>query len=99
LAVSYKKYNFVVINIIENPKTKIQMKKLLFLVATSLFATAAMAQNADSVSFVTAKRHELTLPKGASGYTVERVNIFNSVQTISVIKYSPKRLKTEIVQP
>ena len=75
------------------------MKKLLLLLVLSLFASATMAQNGDSVRLVTAKRHELNLPKGASGYTVERVNLFNSVQTISVIKYSPKRLQTSIVQP
>ena len=75
------------------------MKKLLLLLVLSLFTSATMAQNGDSVRLVTAKRHELNLPKGASGYTVERVNIFNSVQTISVIKYSPKRLQTSIVQP
>ena len=75
------------------------MKKLLLLLVLSLFTSATMAQNGDSVRLVTAKRHELNLPKGASGYTVERVNLFNSVQTISVIKYSPKRLQTSIVQP
>lgn len=75
------------------------MKKLLLLLVISLFTSATMAQNGDSVRLVTAKRHELNLPKGASGYTVERVNLFNSVQTISVIKYSPKRLQTSIVQP
>ena len=75
------------------------MKKLLLLLVLSLFTSATMAQNSDSVRLVTAKRHELNLPKGASGYTVERVNLFNSVQTISVIKYSPKRLQTSIVQP
>ena len=75
------------------------MKKLLLLLVFSLFTSATMAQNGDSVRLVTAKRHELNLPKGASGYTVERVNLFNSVQTISVIKYSPKRLQTSIVQP
>lgn len=33
------------------------------------------------------------------GYVVERVNIFNSTQTISVIRYSPKMYSTSIVQP
>lgn len=50
-------------------------------------------------NFVTAQRYELHLPKGATGYTAKRVNLFNSVQTISVIKYSPKRFRTTIVQP
>lgn len=95
MAVSHKKDNFVEIN----QKLRTEMKKLLLLAAASLLAVSAMAQNADSVRFVTAKRHTLNLPKGAEGYTVERVNLFNSAQTISVIKYSPKRLQTSIVLP
>lgn len=75
------------------------MKKLLFLTLTSLFTLSVMAQNGDAERLATAQRHELKLPKRAEGYTVERVNLFDSPQTISVIKYSPKRFKTTIVQP
>jgi exopolysaccharide biosynthesis protein len=75
------------------------MKKVL-LFAVLLCATISVAaQNADSVRFATAQRKHLALPKGAEGYTIERINLFNSVQTISVIKYSPKRFRTAIVQP
>ena len=75
------------------------MKRTFLLVATLIFALSAIAQSDDAVRFTTAQRETLTLPKGAEGYRVERVNIFGSTQTISVIKYSPKRLKTEIILP
>ncbi len=75
------------------------MKKF-FLFATLLcISLSVVAQNADSMRLVTAQRHELLLPKGAVGYTAKRVNLFNSAQTISVIKYAPRRFHTTIVQP
>lgn len=75
------------------------MKKSLLFVIASLFLFSATAQNTDSVKLVTSPRHELKLPKGATGYTIVRADVLNSKQTISVICYSPKRFKTEIVQP
>jgi exopolysaccharide biosynthesis protein len=75
------------------------MKKLLFFAAASLFAFAAMAQSTDAERFASAPRKNLSLPKGASGYTVERVNLFDSKQTISVICYSPKHFTSTIVLP
>lgn len=75
------------------------MKKVFLLVATALFAISVAAQNSDQANLAKAPRIELKLPKGAKGYRVERVDLFNSKQTISVIYYSPKRLKTEIIQP
>ena len=75
------------------------MKKLLF-IATSLFLTLSVAaQNSDAERFAAAPRKNLNLPKGASGYTIERVNLFDSPQTISVICYSPKRYTTSIILP
>lgn len=75
------------------------MKKTLFLLIAVVATLSVVAQNSDSMTLVNATRERLSLPKGAEGYTIARVNIFNSVQTVSVIKYSPKRLKTVIVQP
>ena len=77
------------------------MKKILLSLVLVALCSAGVcsAQNADSVAFVTAPRRTLTLPKGASGYRIERVNLFESAQTISVITYSPKRLSTSIVLP
>ncbi len=75
------------------------MKRNLLLIVASLLLFSATAQTSDSVKLVTATRHELKLPKGAQGYTILRANILNSYQTISVIRYSPKRFKTTIVQP
>ena len=69
------------------------------LVAALVIGGAAIAQNADSVRFVTAPRINFKLPKGIEGYTVEAVPIFNSYQTISVIRYSPKRYATILSQP
>ena len=75
------------------------MKRSFLLIATLFFTLSAIAQSDDAVRFTTAPRETLSLPKGAMGYRVERVNIFGSTQTASVIKYSPKRLKTEIILP
>ena len=60
---------------------------------------SAVAENSDSLRLVTAVREVVALPKGAEGYTVKRVNLFSSCQTISVICYSPRRFSTEIVLP
>ena len=75
------------------------MKKALFFAAALAISLSAAAQNADSVTFANAPRKNLDLPKGASGYTVERVNIFDSAQTISVITYSPKKFSSAIILP
>ena len=75
------------------------MKRLLLSMVALLFLFSATAQNSDSVKLLTATRHELKLPKGATGYSIVRANLFDSDQTISVIRYSPKRFKTTIVQP
>ena len=77
------------------------MKKifLTLVLATLCSAGLCWAQTTDAERFANAPRKELNLPKGASGYTVERIELFNSMQTISVIRYSPKRLTTSIVLP
>lgn len=75
------------------------MKRVFLLFAVAAMALSATAQNADSLTLLTAERYELKLPKGASGYTLKAVDIFSSPQTISVIKYSPKRFRTSIVLP
>ena len=75
------------------------MKKLLFFATTLLFSLSVAAQNSDAETFAAAPRKALNLPKGASGYTIERVTLFDSPQTISVICYSPKRFTTSIVLP
>ena len=75
------------------------MKRALLVAALFVSAFSISAKNADSLTLVKAPRVELKLPKGATGFRVERVNIFNSNQTISVIRYSPKRLASTVVQP
>ena len=75
------------------------MKRIFLLAVASLLVFSVVAQNADQATLANAPRIELKLPKGAKGFRVERVNLFNSKQTISVICYSPKRFKTEIIQP
>ena len=95
--VSHKKDNFV-FEIVYKLKT-LDMKKTLLLLVAAAMSFSAVAQNSDSVKLVNAPRHELKLPKGAEGYVRLRAEILNSHQTISVIKYSPKKFETEIVQP
>lgn len=75
------------------------MKRIFLTLAISLFAFSAFAQNADSIRLVTANRNGFSLKGDAAGYVVKRVNLFNSTQTISVIRYSPKLYTTSIVQP
>lgn len=75
------------------------MKRVFVLATLIAIALSAVAQNADSVKLVNAKRDVMKLPKGAYGYTVVATDILDSRQTISVIKYSPKRFKTTIFQP
>ena len=75
------------------------MKKVLFIIIALVASFVVAGQNSDSLTLINAPHEPLSLPKGAEGYTVMRVKLFNSAQTISVIKYSPKRFKTEIVQP
>ena len=72
------------------------MKRILFFLSLLLFALSAVAQSADSLAFVKAKRNPFKV-KGAKGYTVA-LTLFDAPQNISVIKYSPKRFTTEIVQ-
>ena len=75
------------------------MKKTLLLLVAAAMSFSAVAQNSDSVKLLNAPRQELKLPKGAVGYTILRAPILNSYQTVSVIKYSPKKLQTSIIQP
>ena len=75
------------------------MKRSFLFVVASLLIFSATAQTTDSVKLVTAPRQEIKLPKGAEGYVVVRANILDSYQTISVIRYSPKRFTSKIVQP
>ena len=75
------------------------MKRTLFIAIFAIIACSVTAQSGDSIRLMTAPRHKLNLPKGVKGYTIERVSLFNSMQTISVIEYSPKRHSTAIVLP
>ena len=77
----------------------LDMKRTLFLLVAAAMSFSAVAQNTDSVKLINAPRQELKLPKGVEGYTLLRAEILDSHQTVSVIKYSPKRLQTSIVQP
>ena len=97
MVVSHKKGNFV-IEFIDKPKI-LDMKKTLLLLVAAAMSFSAVAQNADSVKLINAPRQELKLPKGAEGYTLLRAEILDSHQTVSVIKYSPKKFETAIVQP
>lgn len=75
------------------------MKKFFATALVVMFAFVAMAQSSDAERFAMAPKKNLNLPKGATGYVVERVNLFDTPQTISVITYSPKRFKSLIVLP
>lgn len=76
------------------------MKKSLIIVTASLFLAfnsfIALGQNPDSLTFVTADWGWKQLEKGArAGYA--QMNIFNSVQSISVIAYPARKFNTELI--
>ena len=73
------------------------MKRIVIFFVALLVAGAAVAQDADSVAFANAKRHPLRL-KDAEGYTIS-ANIFGVPQTISIIKFSPKKFTVKPIQP
>lgn len=75
------------------------MKRIVLCMIALLLIGSATAQPSDSAKFVTAPRQALKLPKGAEGYSILRTNIFDSHQTITVIRYSPRRFQTTIIQP
>ena len=81
------------------------MKNLLSLIFVGLFSLSVStivvpAQNydlvADSLAFVTASWKVTPLEKGGSAMYAQ-VNMFNSVQSVSVVKYPAKKFQTEIL--
>lgn len=73
------------------------MKRVVLLLSMLVVAASVVAQSADSVAFVSARRQKLKL-KNAEGYTVS-TTLFSSAQYISVIKFSPERFAISITQP
>ena len=80
----------------DNPKI-LDMKRVLFLLIAVAMSFSALAQDADSIAFVSTKRAKLRL-KNAEGYVLSAY-IFDSPQTISVIKFSPSKFSLGVVQP
>lgn len=73
------------------------MKRALLLLVAVVISLSAVAQDADSIAFVNTKHAKLRI-KGAEGYTLSTY-IFDSPQTISVIKFSPANYSVKVVQP
>lgn len=73
------------------------MKKVALFLSFLCISLSVLAQSADSIAFVSARRYKLRL-KRAEGYTLS-AKIFNAPQTISVIKYSPKLFSLSVIQP
>ena len=77
-------------------------KRLLsvFVALWAIMSSGLSAQThdsvADSLAFVNAEWKVTQLEKGASAMYAQ-VNMFNSVQSISVVKYPAKKFKTEIL--
>lgn len=80
------------------------MKRLISLVAVTLCAMAATitlsaqssGNSSDSLAFVNASWKITDLGKGAQAMYAQ-INMFNSVQSISVVKYPAKKFSTEIL--
>ena len=79
-----------------NPKL-LYMKRVLFLLVATAMSFLAVAQDADSIAFINTKRTKLRI-KNADAYVLS-AHIFNSTQTISVIKFSPTKFSLKVVQP
>ena len=75
----------------------LDMKRVLFLLIAAAMSFSAVAQDADSIAFVNTKRAKFRL-KNAEGYVLSTY-IFDSPQTISVIKFSPEKFSLKVVQP
>lgn len=73
------------------------MKRAFLLLVAVVISFSAVAQDADSIAFVNTKHAKLRI-KGAEGYTLSTY-IFDSPQTISVIKFSPANYSVKVVQP
>lgn len=72
------------------------MKKLILIFACLMTAASAGAQDPDSVAFANADWKVTKLERGAQAMYAQ-VPMFNSVQSICVIKYPAKKFKTEIL--
>ena len=72
------------------------MKKTLFALFCLFTAATAWAQDPDSVAFVNADWQITKLEKGAQAMYAQ-IPMFNSVQSVCVIKYPAKKFKTEIL--
>ena len=74
----------------------IEMKKIFFALACLFAASAVWAEDPDSVAFAKADWKISKLEKGAQAMYAQ-VPMFNSVQSICVIKYPAKKFQTEIL--
>ena len=79
-----------------NPKI-LHMKRVLFLLVAAAMSFSSVAQDADSIAFVNTKPAKLRI-RGAEAYTLSTY-IFDSPQTISVIKFSPAKFGVKVIQP
>ncbi len=79
-----------------NPKM-LHMKRVLFLLVAAAMSFSSVAQDADSIAFVNTKPAKLRI-RGAEAYTLSTY-IFDSPQTISVIKFSPAKFGVKVIQP
>ena len=74
----------------------LDMKRIFSLLVAVAISFAAVAQDSDSIAFVNTKPAKLRL-KGAEGYVLSPY-IFDSPQTISVIKFSPDKFSVQVIQ-
>ena len=72
------------------------MKKFIFILAALLTVSAAWAQDQDAVAFANADWKVTELERGAQAMYAQ-IPMFNSIQSICVIKYPAKKFRTEIL--
>lgn len=72
------------------------MKRLILIFGCLMTAASAWAQDPDSVAFVNADWKITELERGAKAMYAQ-IPMFNSTQSICVIKYPAKKFKTEIL--
>lgn len=72
------------------------MKRFIFIIAFLVVTATAWAQDPDSVAFVNADWKITELERGAEAMYAS-IPMFNSVQSICVIKYPARKFRTEII--
>ncbi len=98
LAIFIRIISLIKVIFVSQMKTRRKMTFYLCLAISALMMGEAQATAPkDSIAFMNATWKEIPLQKNAKAYYAQ-MEIFNSTQSISIVKYRTRRFKTEIAQ-